>query len=247
MNINEEIYKSISSNLIGNRGCLEEILWANIFHDSIIGSEWLRGQSFAPGRAAIGYPTLYALYRILDEFQPQRILEMGLGQSTKMISAYAKWKEKKNETCEHIVIEHDQSWIDFYTKKNEVSKNTKIFQLDLVQAYVPMENGEETSVNLYKDFGQRLGDKKYDLIFIDGPFGSPIYSRIDILDILPECLEKSFIIMLDDAQRQGEDNTVKMIKQAILNDGRKLAFGYYTGQKSTAIITSKNLHFYCTM
>ena len=247
MSITEERIFALEHNLICSRANSEEILWANIFHDTIIGSRWFHNQPLSPGRAAIGYPALYALYRVLDEFQPQNILEMGLGQSTKMISSYVKWRACQQAECRHVVVEHDQSWIDFFKKQNEVSDHTQIVRLDLIQASIETEKGDTTPVNLYKGFSEKFKNEKFDLIFIDGPFGSPLYSRIDILDLLPECLADSFVIMLDDAQRTGEMNTIKMIIQAIVEGKCAVSAGYYSGQKSTAVITSKDLHFLCTM
>ncbi len=224
-----------------------ELLWANIFHDTIRGSKWLQNQPFSPGRAAIGYPTLYALYRILDEFQPRSILEMGLGQSTKMIGSYVKWKEQQGEKCEHIVVEHDASWITFFQKGFECSPNTEIVQMDLLKVMLDDVDGAQTEVKLYQNFSDRLQGKKFDLIFIDGPFGSPIYSRMDIIDLLPECLSESFILMLDDAERPGEQNTVQMICNMLQEAGINYSQNEYMGEKSTAIVTSANLHFFCTM
>lgn len=109
------------------------------------------------------------------------------------------------------------------------------------------EDGNDTEVNLYADFGQKFSGEKFDLIFIDGPFGSPLYSRIDIIDIFPECLNESFILMLDDAERIGEQNTINMLRTMLQEKSVEYSFNYYNGVKSTAIITSKDLHFYCTM
>lgn len=245
--MNEQELKTLTRGLIMNRQVSNEILWANIFHDTIKNSEWLHNQPFSPGRAAIGYPTLYALYRILDEFRPQRILEMGLGQSTKMIGSYVKWQEKQGKKCQHFVVEHDASWIDFFVNSFELSPNTQIVQLDLNKVRIDTEDGNETEVNMYDNFAERFRGEKFDLLFIDGPFGSPIYSRIDIIDILPECLNESFIFMLDDAERRGEQNTLKMIANVLREGGIDYAQNYYSGVKSTAIITSQDLHFYCTM
>ncbi len=63
----------------------KEILWAEIFRSVTDKSTWLKNRSFAPGRWALGYPALYILYRILNEMKPKSILELGLGQSTRMI------------------------------------------------------------------------------------------------------------------------------------------------------------------
>lgn len=245
--MDEKLLKRMEGTIQRNKAISTEILWANIFHDTIRNSKWLCGQSFSPGRAAIGYPTLYALYRILDEFQPKNILEMGLGQSTKMIGTYIKWKCENDEKCKHIVVEHDNTWIDFFKNSFELSNATEIIQMDLIKAKIDIYNGTQTEVNMYKDFKKYLNGKKFDLIFIDGPFGSSMISRIDIIDLLPECLNNSFIFMLDDAERLGEQNTLKMVTNILRENSIKYAQNYYSGEKSTAIITSENLHFFCTM
>ena len=233
--------------LYQQKSIANEILWANIFHDTIIGSKWLQNQPFSPGRAAIGYPTLYALYRILDEFQPKSILELGLGQSTKMIGSYVRWKVQQKEECRHIIVEHDRSWIDFFRNCFELSKGTEVIQMDLMKAELESPQGLVTEVNMYEGFGQKLKAHKYDLIFIDGPFGSPVYSRMDVIDLLPECLEDSFILMMDDAERNGEQNTLQMISNLLKESKKDISCNFYSGQKTTAIITSRDLHFYCTM
>ena len=226
---------------------LDEILWANIFHDSIIGSRWFKNQPLSLGRAAIGYPTMYALYRILDEFQPKNILEMGLGQSTKMIGSYVRWKVEQGDECHHKIVEHDRSWIDFFMNSFELSSGTEVVQLDLKKVELDDLQMGKTEVNMYDSFSERLNNQKYDLIFIDGPFGSPIYSRMDIIDLLPECLSDSFILMMDDAERDGEQNTLRMINNMLRESKIDISCNFYSGQKATAIITSRDLHFYCTM
>lgn len=238
---------SMEQLLYQQKGIANEILWANIFHDTIIGSKWLQNQPFSPGRAAVGYPTLYALYRILDEFQPKSILELGLGQSTKMIGSYVRWKVQHKEECHHIIVEHDRSWIDFFQNSFELSEGTEVIQMDLIKAELESPQGLMTEVNLYEGFGQNLKAYKYDLIFIDGPFGSPVYSRMDVIDLLPECLEDSFILMMDDAERNGEQNTLQMMSNLLRESKIDISCNFYSGQKTTAIITSRDLHFYCTM
>ncbi len=247
-----ELQKNMMEKILReNRAIAMENMWANIFHDTIRGSRWLKDQPFSPGRAAIGYPTLYAMYRILDEFQPENILELGLGQSTKMIGRYVQWKEEKGEQCHHYVVEHDSDWIAFFRKSNDCLGNqSEIVQLELVKTeFDDGVSGEKTYMNLYQNFAETFAGKKFDFIFIDGPFGSPLYSRMNIIDLLPECLENSFVLMLDDAERIGERNTLQMMEN-ILKDSQIPYVGknyYYAGLKSTAILTSKDLHFLCTM
>ncbi len=81
----------------------KEILWAETFNNTISDSNWLKDKSFSPGRWAVGYQYLYAVYRILNAVKPKKILELGLGQSTKLLNQYAK----ANKDVKHTVVEHD--------------------------------------------------------------------------------------------------------------------------------------------
>lgn len=54
---------------------------------------------------------MYTLYRILDEVQPKNILEMGLGQTSKMTTQYAKYYKDSHL----LIVEGDQLWIDNFS------------------------------------------------------------------------------------------------------------------------------------
>lgn len=109
-----------------------EIHWSQIYHDAIIGSEWLLDKSVSPGGPrgwAVGYNFLYALYCILDEMHPKHILEIGLGQSTKLTGQYARYFG-----AAHEVVEHDQEWVDFFCHGwKKLSRQTSIFVTPLME------------------------------------------------------------------------------------------------------------------
>jgi hypothetical protein len=221
-------------------GTLDEILWAQIFHDTIAESKWLIDKSFSPGRWAVGYEFLYVLYRILDSFRPKNILELGLGQTTNMISQYVL----ANEDTRHLVIEHDPQWIEFFCKNRQSSfEKTEITSLVLQTI---LFGHDKTPVTVYKGFSDEMRGKKFDFICIDGPFGSDGYSRTDVLDIIPDCLEKSFVIMLDDYNRKGEQNTIKEMKTRFHDNGISICGTAYNGQKRSYLITNvNNLRNFC--
>ena len=87
---------------------VNELIWANIFHDTIKGCEWLDRENFAiyPGRAAVGYNYFYVVFRVLNEFKPKNILETGLGQSSRLLGQYVK----THEGCYHNIVEHDANF-----------------------------------------------------------------------------------------------------------------------------------------
>ncbi len=219
-----------------------EILWSAIFNNTISNSDWLKDKKFSPGRWAAGYPFLYALYRVLDEWRPQNILELGLGQTTKMISQYAL----SNPAASDMVVEHDPEWISFYEKSNIIPQNVKVCQLQITYNGTYKDDDE---VCAYEGLSTLLEGKKFDLICVDAPFGGKAkkYSRVDILKVLPDCLAKSFVIFVDDSNRDGEKATIHEILTVLDKSGIKYYTGEYKGQKFTYVITSEDLKFFCSM
>lgn len=223
-------------------GLVRESIMANVFHDSVVRSNWLKPQEICPGRWAAGYAFLYPLYRVLDEFHPKSILELGLGQTTTMTSSYAK----AYPDIFVNVVEHDSEWISFFRKKHDLSSNVDICQLPIVYDGRYKDDDEVVS---YKGFADAFRGQKFDLIIIDGPFGglAKRYSRVDILSIFPDCLKDSFVLFIDDSQRAPERNTIKEIKNCLDQKKIKFAKGEYRGEKNTYIIVSQDNKFFCSM
>lgn len=226
-----------------NHQALQELIYAQVFHDTIKGSVWLPPDTpFSPGRWAMGYPALYVLYRVLDETRPRSILELGLGQSTRMIARYNFWAKE----CRHAVVDHNAEWIDFFKKSWPLPEMTAIVNLPLKEETVTL-NGQTLAVTVYDGFAEKFQGKRFDFICVDGPYGSPNVSRVDIVKILPQCLGESFVIMIDDYHRQGEKNTANVIGGILRDHGVKFASGGYFGEKGVGIIASENLQYLCSL
>ena len=204
-------------------------------------SNWLKKKDFTPGRAAVNNMYLYFLYKILDSNRFCSLLDIGMGQTSKMIGQYAK----ENERVEYYIVENDKEWIDFFKPNLELGDNSIIIQMDYME-----EKYRGEKVRTYADFQKKLKDYKFDYISIDAPIGYDMkqYSRIDILKLLPQCLKRSWIIMIDDINRTGEYNTFKSIKDILDSSGIDYTSNIYEGgDKSFGIITSKDNSFFCTI
>ena len=187
----------------------------------------------------MGYPALYALFRILNEFRPMHILELGLGQSTRMIGQYVA----ACNMVEHTVVEHDSEWIAFFQQDFTLAQQSRILQLDLgMSSYKSAEK-----VCVFSGFSEAFAGQKFDFICIDAPFGSEIYSRIDVLKLLPECLKRDFIILFDDTNRKGESNTLDEMARVLSDAGIEFYVGHYDGNKKTSVICSKGRKFFASM
>ncbi len=218
-----------------------EVLWAQTFNNTTANSEWLVDRTFSPGRWAVGYPYLYVLYRVLNQFKPRQILELGLGQTTRMIGSYTA-----RFGAAHDLVEHDEEWMAFFkTSGYTVPDATKIHQLPLIER----QYLDDDKVTAYGNFRETFTDRKFDLISIDAPFGGQAkkYSRVDVLELLPDCLCDSFVIMIDDYNRAGEKNTVELIKKALDDKMIPYSAGGFRGEKELMIIVSKDNKFFCSM
>ncbi len=225
-----------------------ETLWAEVFNSTIANSRWLKNTSFSPGRWAVGYPYLYVLYRILNEWKPQEILDIGLGQSTKMIAQYAA----TNEQVHHLVVEHDPQWIQFFSEANPLPPNVCVVNLELEQRRLAGCEAPHKPLWQYRDFmaGLERDGKcpRFQLISVDGPFGSKsCFSRGDILALIPQGLAESFVIMVDDCERYGEIGTVQLIERRLGQNGIPYAKGDYIGAKRVVTLASKDLQFLTTL
>ena len=218
-----------------------EAVWAETFNNTISGSRWLKNTAFSPGRWAVGYPALYAMYRVLNETRPRRILELGLGQSTRMIAQYAA----AHEGVEHVVVEHDPGWIAFFQNDFAMSGRSRIVQMD--REMVSYKDAE--TVRVFMGFREAFAGQKFDFIFIDAPLGGDMkqYARIDVLGLLPDCLTEDFVIMIDDAERSGETRSIMEMRKRLDEAGILYKYGRYSGRKDAVMICAEHKGFLTTM
>lgn len=213
-----------------------EQYWAHVYHDTISNSSWLNNKSVSPGRWAVSYIVLYVLYRILDEMRPTSILECGLGQSSKLTIQYARATGAKLMICEN-----NPDWLNFFARQMpDAPDYTTILDAVNVQIVPPYES------RTYHGFSDAIGKTKFNLVLIDGPRGSDHYSRPEILDIVDN-LDASFVILLDDMNRIGEQETWRMLREKLKSRGIDFREGRYTSDKGLGIICSPDLAFLTSM
>lgn len=213
-----------------------ETYWAHVYHDTINNSSWMGDCSVSPGRWAVSYIVLYVLYRILDEVKPASILECGLGQSSKLTIQYADAHNAKLMICEN-----SSQWLSFFQRQFPTAdKYTKILDTEMVQVVPQYES------RTYKGFKGAIGNKKFNLVLIDGPLGSSHYSRPQILDVVDN-LDKSFVILLDDMNRVGERETWDLLKQRLTERGIEFVDTTYSSDKVLGLLCSSDLQYLTTL
>jgi len=218
-----------------------ESVWAEIFKSTVNDCHWLKDVSLSPGRWAVGYPYLYVMYRVLNEFHPKSILEFGLGQSTSIINSYI---QNYNDTsC--IIIEQDISWIELYKNSNNLHKNCSIKHVQVKEITFL----DDCNCLVYDGLLEHLNNKRFDFISIDGPAHSRSnrYRRIDVINLIPEYLCDSFVMVFDDINVPMCKTALELIKDKLRNSNIDFVLGMYHGEKDVAVICSKDCSFFATL
>ena len=217
---------------------LRENNWGNIFNTAISGSPWFKNLPLNVGRWAANYSLLYILYRTLNEIKPQNILELGLGETTKMIQAYKRLHNKESHCT---TIEQSSEWIEIKIKDG-LSKEF----IDIIKADVEKINIKGFETLAFINLPELLISKnrKFNLILIDGPWGSNNYSRYNIIELVNKgFLDDDFIIIVDDFERKGEQETFEDLKDALVKNNYGFVIGYYAGSKTQVIITTAKFEY----
>jgi len=217
---------------------LRELDWANVYHDSIRGKVYLEKLSLNVGRWAGNYAFFYVLNRIMHDYKPEKIIELGLGESTKFISSCI---QGMNYNCEYVVVEQDEEWKSIFEANNKLSANTNILYCPLTTKNV---NG--FNVNTYKDLSSKIKHNA-DLYVVDGPFGSDRFSRYDIYYLAEQFnKDNEFIILLDDCQREGEQDTFNALEDLLKGKGIECFVAEYSGVKTFKLLVSKKYKYSLT-
>lgn len=214
----------------------EELFKGMIFNNLVLQKDWIKNKEFIPTKGAATYSLLYILLIILDKARPNNILEFGLGQTSKLTTQYAHFK---NPDCILQIIDHDELWIKAMSDELPSADNINIIKRELENFQL-----NDTQNDRYKNLQDITAGKKYDLIIIDGPYGfNRTYPRTNILELIPQNLSHDFIIILDDAERQGEKNTAQLIFEKLEANNIKYFKFYQHATKSQLIITSEKYKF----
>ena len=206
---------------------------AHKYHDTVADYEWLKFKGISPGGWAVDYAFCYTLACTLNAMHPHSILEFGLGQSSRLVHQYASFNNIEAITCEH-----DLEWIDFLKKEVGDKYPIKIKEAELEEIEY---KGKKTLT--YKNIQSIFRETKFDLIIIDGPFGSDHYSRPQAMEVCRNNLTDRFCLIIDDTERIGEQETVEEIEELLNNNGIDFVVANYSSIKKHTLICSRELRF----
>ena len=195
---------------------------------------------FADGAAGTPSLQLYSL-KILLFCRPKAILELGSGQTTKLLSHYAR----QHPEVYVLTLEQSEAWAD--RVKDQIAHDYRYVPL-APKTFTCRGTGERVTTRWYADVPD-LATRKFNYILVDGPdlggLGTDYtaYSRGGVLEYMPSMLAESFVVMFDDAERAGEQMTIAAFKRIL--DASRVRYASFVihGIKEQVIICSPDWAF----
>jgi predicted O-methyltransferase YrrM len=142
---------------------------------------------------------------ILQEYRPRTILELGSGSSTIIIARALQLMDAPPEL--HISVDHESR---FLKNTQDLARQNGVEQL-VTFKHCPLQPLIGFDLPWYSGIPEIVADTKLDLVVIDGPPAcaeNMVYAREPALPVLRSFLSDNAVVVLDDANRPGEQTIV---------------------------------------
>lgn len=182
---------------------------------------------YYPVGSAANHSLMYLIARSFIELPVSNVLEMGAGQSSILLS---QLNDCLKRDAKITTVEHDPLWADRIQRQVRHHVNTA----PLVPKSIAGHN--------IRHYGGEYFDPStlYDFVLVDGPPAhgkqEMALNRLGALELLEKNLAPSFVLIVDDAERRGEEMLVGLIRKRLREDGRDF--------KEAAIMAAKQQHVF---
>ncbi|WP_322965163.1 hypothetical protein [Sphingomonas fuzhouensis] len=193
-----------------------------IYRDLFLRELKLLGEEdrFFPTGGAANYSLLYLILRIGVEFRPVSVLDVGAGQSSLLWAML----QRRGLVGEVLTLENDPEWGERIA--------AQVTHEVLVTPLTTRTVGRR-AVATYDWSAARAG-RRFDVVLCDGPRGTPRHSRGGVLAMLDD-LPPDFALILDDAERNGEQDTVGAIHARLQADKVDYGVGVVRAAKTQVL------------
>jgi hypothetical protein len=191
---------------------------------------------FYPVGAAANYGLFYVLIRAAIELPIQQVLELGAGQSSILLDSLWKAGVMKGKI---LTVEHDDAWAELFS--GAVSHS--IAKTDLVPKIV-------SGVSFIGYDFTAVDSTGIELLIVDGPPAAAYedrYSRLAAIELVTRLNFAKFIVIVDDAEREGERLLVREMEAQLKGIDVDFRIGEVRSTKRQVILAGgqyKNAAFY---
>jgi predicted O-methyltransferase YrrM len=163
---------------------------------------------FYPVGSAANHGLLYFLTRCFTELPIRMAIELGAGESSVLLSEIVRIQGERTELR---TVEHDPVW----AARVRPRIHHQLVVAELVE--------KQVDGHAIRHYAEPYFDRtvRYDFVLIDGPPGyyeNIQYSRLGALELLTH-LATDFVVVVDDAERHGEDVLVGAIRRDLAARG----------------------------
>ena len=173
-------------------------VWKKFLRLAMEGASFLRDRRFLE-ETIVSVPFRYAVLRTLEACHPQRVLEFGFDEVTRIVCQYAE-----ASACSHEVYDWDRERV----VQSLQSWPFRIHHTEIRGSGPVQVQRQGQSAIIYPAFSQRMKDHpevRFDCILLKRSIvrggGTP---SMDAMPYLPKLLEKDFIVIVDDAEEACE-------------------------------------------
>ena len=146
------------------------------------------------------------------------MVEFGSGQTTRLIDRI------KTTGTHHVCYENSPDWHALLAPRL-ISCDYRLRPLQ--EATI---DGQQ--VQWYSEVEAR----NFDLLLVDGPPGTDRFSPFGCVELIRSHIAKDFLIVIDDAQRPGEQDTVAHIVNLLQKAGLAFQFNQLRGRTTQTVI-----------
>lgn len=178
---------------------------------------------FFPVGGAANYSLMYVLARLCTECSVLSVLELGAGQSTVLLN-----EMRKKKGFQMLSVEGSAYWAE----RMRQHVGSGVLHSPMVNVVVEGFTLRAYDVNLIPK------ERKFDVVLIDGPTGVTHFSRAGCLEILKRHLEDEFLLIFDDAERAGEQETIDLVESWLKVKGRSYKKHRIDGASTQILLAS---------
>jgi hypothetical protein len=196
-----------------------------IYRDLFLRELGLLGETdrFFPTGGAANYSLLYLILRLGTEFRPKSVLDIGAGQSTLLWAML----QRRGFVGEVLTLENDADW--------GARIGAQVTHEVMVSPLRSTLVGRRTVMTY--DWAAAKAGRHFDVIVCDGPRGTPRHSRSGVLTMLDD-LPQDFALVLDDTEREGEQDTIALIHDRLQANKVDYAVGVLRAAKTQAVFAA---------
>lgn len=198
-----------------------ELLYERLFSNALPGLGIT--SRYFPLKSAANYSLLYLILRTVTELPIRRVLELGCGQSTLLLDDLACVRD-----LQIVTLEHNPEW----AARMQARVRHRIHCFPLVSRAI---RGVPTSTY---DTSMQVFAAPQDLVIVDGPVGIATHSRWGVLEYLEALVGTDFVVIFDDVERAGEQQTIAAALDLWDSKGITYAVAFTRALKSQCVIAA---------